>query len=432
MGLDDFLREGGFYTDQQDKEPEDSLTAFLHKRGYGVGADASTPQEPSLLRRAEHGVDQTLGLSRAAKSPTLTETATNIGHAVGMDSLGSAGAAGQLAALGPAAGPIMQGGLAALSALASTPTAQAIATNPVVKSVDRAAGIGFGWLMDQLSRGQYAGAKLLDVETQARQQAIEQNQPLFRRAVGTMGAAVRAIKSAVQEGLVPDDRLSTSDVFAKVNPDFAQRHPVATSILGFIGDVAIDPTTYLSFGETNAVQHLVTDGTIGLDRAAVRKAAIEAGVKTSKFDALGKLVGRPSASAEKALAKESERAVGQFFEHQLGKVEEEATTDAKKLAEEHAKAVAEHATEQKAALSEFVSGESSEHQRVTRSKKAVDEFFGAGGGNGQVNLLDPETFQAKVQQLATTAGRAVRSGHGKVFRRMSSRRRLSLPALHRG
>jgi hypothetical protein len=186
-----------------------------------------------------------------------------------------------------------------------------------------------------------------------------------------------------------------------VNPDFAQRHPVATSILGFIGDVAIDPTTYLSFGETNAVQHLVTDGTIGLDRAAVRKAAIEAGVKTSKFDALGKLVGRPSASAEKALAKESERAVGQFFEHQLGKVEEEATTDAKKLAEEHAKAVAEHATEQKAALSEFVSGESSEHQRATRSKKAVDEFFGAGGGNGQVNLLDPETFQAKVQQLAT-------------------------------
>src|SRR5689334_529894 len=61
-----------------------------------------------------------------------------------------------------------------------------------------------------------------------------------------------AVSDAITEtfSLDPSQRLklSYSDVIRRRLPDFARNNPKATQILGFIGDVALDPTTYLGAG----------------------------------------------------------------------------------------------------------------------------------------------------------------------------------------
>jgi hypothetical protein len=61
-----------------------------------------------------------------------------------------------------------------------------------------------------------------------------------------------ALSDAITETFAIDPsqrlKLSYSDVIRRRLPDFARDNPKATAILGFIGDVALDPTTYLGAG----------------------------------------------------------------------------------------------------------------------------------------------------------------------------------------
>lgn len=45
-----------------------------------------------------------------------------------------------------------------------------------------------------------------------------------------------------------------SDLIDKYYPEFGQKHPVAKHLIGFVGDVALDPTTYVSFGTKTGIQ----------------------------------------------------------------------------------------------------------------------------------------------------------------------------------
>jgi hypothetical protein len=66
------------------------------------------------------------------------------------------------------------------------------------------------------------------------------------------GKLLDAVASAFTELFTTDPKqrykLSYSDVIRQKDPEFAYNNPTLTQILGFIGDVALDPTTYLGFG----------------------------------------------------------------------------------------------------------------------------------------------------------------------------------------
>src|SRR5262245_54210304 len=57
-----------------------------------------------------------------------------------------------------------------------------------------------------------------------------------------------ALSTAGSELVNPTQRLSYSDVIQRAAPEFAAANPTATKAIGFLGDVALDPTTYLGAG----------------------------------------------------------------------------------------------------------------------------------------------------------------------------------------
>lgn len=56
------------------------------------------------------------------------------------------------------------------------------------------------------------------------------------------------ISDSFNEIIDPKLRLSYTDIIKKRAPEFAKANPKVTSVLGFLGDVALDPTTYLGVG----------------------------------------------------------------------------------------------------------------------------------------------------------------------------------------
>jgi hypothetical protein len=58
-------------------------------------------------------------------------------------------------------------------------------------------------------------------------------------------AFIEAFKRAGQEAAAPESRLRFSDLISKYSPGFADRNPKTTGVLGFIGDVGLDPLTYI-------------------------------------------------------------------------------------------------------------------------------------------------------------------------------------------
>lgn len=94
-----------------------------------------------------------------------------------------------------------------------------------------------GHTFDILSRPNYASAKFFDT-----------------LAEDGLGAVGDALINGAAEFVAPKQRLSFNDLIKKYQPDFAKEHPYATIGLGFIGDVALDPTTYLSFGTSSAIR----------------------------------------------------------------------------------------------------------------------------------------------------------------------------------
>jgi hypothetical protein len=140
-----------------------------------------------------------------------------------------------------------------------------------------------GSVFDILSRGQYASAQFFD--------------SMINDSKATLFSS---LNGAVQEAINPKNRLSFSDVIEKYSPEFAEAHPIAKGALGLIGDIALDPTTWLTFGY-GAVTKLGTTGkllskvgTSALKEEIARqlpKAAGEFGVaRELAEDVIGKMI----------------------------------------------------------------------------------------------------------------------------------------------
>lgn len=84
--------------------------------------------------------------------------------------------------------------------------------------------------LDIISRPQYASAIFADT-------MADQSKTIWD-----------AITASISEFVDPKQRLSYSDVIKRRAPEFARNNPKATAVLGFMGDVALDPTTYLGIG----------------------------------------------------------------------------------------------------------------------------------------------------------------------------------------
>lgn len=84
--------------------------------------------------------------------------------------------------------------------------------------------------LDFLSRGQYASAGFFDA-------LINDN--------ASIGQALSLAGSELYD---PRMRKSFRDVLQRSNPDFVANNPKTASVLGFLGDVALDPTTYIGLG----------------------------------------------------------------------------------------------------------------------------------------------------------------------------------------
>lgn len=85
-------------------------------------------------------------------------------------------------------------------------------------------------VLDVLSRGQYASAKFFD-------SLGDESKNIFDAIAGAFG-----------ELIDPKERLSFSDVIKKNAPTWARDNQKATAVLGFVLDIALDPTTYLGAG----------------------------------------------------------------------------------------------------------------------------------------------------------------------------------------
>lgn len=94
--------------------------------------------------------------------------------------------------------------------------------NPIVSSL--------GWAVDKIIRGQYASAKFFDSNADDSKTTLD------------------ALADAANEFWNAKEKLSFSDVIKKNNPDFAEENPTATSVLGFVLDIALDPLSWLGVG----------------------------------------------------------------------------------------------------------------------------------------------------------------------------------------
>lgn len=81
-----------------------------------------------------------------------------------------------------------------------------------------------------LSRPQYASAKFFDG-------LFEEGKSIFD-----------LISDSFNELVDPKAKLSYSDIIKKRAPEFARNNPISTNVIGFLGDIALDPTTYLGVG----------------------------------------------------------------------------------------------------------------------------------------------------------------------------------------
>lgn len=108
-------------------------------------------------------------------------------------------------------------------------TFQTITANPIAqKTIATVSPI-----LDFLSRANYASAKFAD--------------SLADESKSVFDAASDFIDELIATG-AERQKLSYSDVIRRRSPEFALENPTATTILGFIGDIAFDPTSYLGVG----------------------------------------------------------------------------------------------------------------------------------------------------------------------------------------
>ena len=102
--------------------------------------------------------------------------------------------------------------------------------------------------LDVLSRGNFASAKIADV--------------LISEEEFNIGKAWQALKGGAKEFVSPEERLLFRDVIWKANPVWAANNQDKAAVLGFVGDVVIDPLNLIGPGLfKNAPKIALTAGT---------------------------------------------------------------------------------------------------------------------------------------------------------------------------
>jgi hypothetical protein len=186
-----------------------------------------------------------------------------------------------------------------------------------MEKIDKKGAQGLGWVFKQLSRGRDAGTKMIDATATNTADAIAYEQGPVRQAVALMTTLPRSVYAAGREGILQEEQISAADLIRRGMPEWAGSHPAMAEVLGFAGDVVVDPTTYLTLGSANAVRPAKVS--VGLDRKALQELTIEAGVNPSAIDRLASLAGK-NPQAERALAFESKAAVDRAYLAQRQKI----------------------------------------------------------------------------------------------------------------
>lgn len=151
--------------------------------------------------------------------------------------------------------PFQQGLISStIKEIASRPTTQAIVSklSPV---------------FDVLARGQYASARFVDA--------------LAEDGSNILGAISEGFNELLPEKYAygKQSKMSYSDVIRRRFPEYAINNPRATSVLGFIGDVALDPTSYLGIGLVKDGIQVGSKVLTGLGGKALRQGLEEASLK---------------------------------------------------------------------------------------------------------------------------------------------------------
>lgn len=162
--------------------------------------------------------------------------------------------------------------------------------------------------IDLLSRGQYASARFTDL------------------ALTDSENVLTALWEAGKEFVQPNLRLSYSDVIKRQAPNFAAEHPTATSALGFVGDVLLDPTTYLGLGFVDDGLRIGGKVLSGAGRTAVERASARIGA-----DLAGVTLKRGSREARNLVAARTEE-ISQLFRG-FGASDDAVKRGARQLAE---------------------------------------------------------------------------------------------------
>lgn len=134
-------------------------------------------------------------------------------------------------------------------------------------------------ILEFLSRPNYASAKFAD--------------SLANESKNVFDAALDAFNELIATG-AKQEKLSYSDVIKRQSPQFALDNPIATTILGFLGDIALDPTTYFGVGLTKdgitVGGKVLTKPTKEIFREGLEKASVKAFVgKEGTIELIGKL-----------------------------------------------------------------------------------------------------------------------------------------------
>src|SRR5687768_8198393 len=167
---------------------------------------------------------------------------------------------------------------------------------------------GIEWALDKVMRPTYAFAGAMEAEDKARRAGHPSGLlPMLREGDWT---ALHKSRHAFVRGLKGEEHKTYSDVFK--NYRFFKDHKTSRAVAGFAADVALDPTTYLSFG-TTAVAKGGAKGGLEAAHAAGRRS-----IEGEVINKSGKVVTRPQRryeiphwEREQKLLKEA----GPEFEH---------------------------------------------------------------------------------------------------------------------
>jgi hypothetical protein len=198
---------------------------------------------------------------------------------------------------------------------------------------------GFNWVTEQLSRGTYAGTAALRQAAESAAEVVVELNPV-RKAVVLATSGWRTLWAGIREGVVPQQRMNAVELLDRGAPDFVREHPRAAGVLGFVADIAVDPTTYLTFGSSSATR--VAQTTVGLDPLKLTRLMQRAGIAPDLFEGIAKRFGREPERLARAQAWESNAALERAWKAERAEIGRDYVEDVRSLVASHgSKAVAD-------------------------------------------------------------------------------------------